>query len=103
MFVNVAGLHEAAYIAALEEMKQELLRDRPAPPVLIDLTNVQWTTGTVNKAKVLGGDLKGAGVQFGPIAMTGLTKLQKSVADLSVKTMYCAVNIDEAKEQNKRR
>ncbi len=37
LFVNVAGLNEAEYIAGLEEMKQELLRDRTAPLVLIDL------------------------------------------------------------------
>ena len=98
LFVNVAGLNEAEYIAGLEEMKQELLRDRTAPLVLIDLSNTAWTSATVNKAKEVAGAIKKAGVGYGPNAIVGLTKLQKSVADLSVRMVFYAGSIEEAKD-----
>lgn len=99
LFVNVAGLREAEYIAALEEMKQELLKERTvASPVLVDLTKTEMTAATVNKAKDVTATFKAAGVPFGPNALVGLTKIQKSVADLSMKRVYHADSIEEAKD-----
>ena len=98
LFVNVAGLNEAEYIAGLEEMKQELLSDRTAPLVLIDLSETAWTSATVNKAKEVAGAIKKAGVGYGPNAIVGLTKLQKSVADLSVRLVFYANSIEEGKD-----
>jgi hypothetical protein len=47
LFVNAAGLKEAEYIAALEEAKQEGLKDRASLLVLMDLSNTsgdqQWS------------------------------------------------------------
>jgi hypothetical protein len=98
LFVNVADLNEAEYIAGLEEMKQELLRDRTAPLVLIDLTKTAWTPATVDKAKEVAGAIKKAGIGYGPNSIVGLTKLQKSVADLSVRLVFYADSIEEAKD-----
>jgi hypothetical protein len=99
LFVNAVGLREAEYIAALEEMKQELLRGRKAPPVLIDLSKWEMTAASINKAKEVTAALKNAGVPFGPNALVGMSGLQKSVAALSVKYGVCyAPNIEEAKE-----
>jgi hypothetical protein len=99
LFVNAAGLREAEYIAALEEMKEELRRDHTGPPVLVDLTRWEMTAATINKAKDVSAALKKEGVPFGPNALVGMTGLQKSVAELSVRHgVYYAANIDEAKE-----
>jgi hypothetical protein len=98
LLVKLAGLAEAEYIEGLEEMKQVLLKDRTAPLVLIDLTKTAWTEATVNKAKEVAGAIKKAGVGYGPNAIVGLTKLQKSVADLSVRMVFCAGSIEEAKD-----
>jgi hypothetical protein len=99
LVVNAAGLREAEYIAALEEMRQELRRDRTGPPVLIDLSQWEMTAAAINKAKEVSSSLKSEGVPFGPNALVGMSGLQKSVADLSVKhKVYYAVTVDEAKE-----
>lgn len=99
LFVNAAGLREAEYIAALEEMKEELLKGRSAPPVLINLTKWEMTAAGIQKAKEVSAELKRAGVPFGPNALVGMTGLQKSVADLSVKyKVFYAASIDEAKD-----
>jgi hypothetical protein len=109
LFVDAVGLREAEYIAALEEMKQELLKGRKSPPVLIDLTKWEMTPASINKAKEVTAALKNAGVPFGPNALVGMSGLQKSVAALSVKYGVCyATNIEEAKdwlvkEEKKRR
>lgn len=79
-FVNVAGLNQADYIAALEEMKQGLLRDRNAPLALIDLAKTAWTPVTVDKAKEVAGAIKKAGAEYGPNSIVGMTPLQKSTA-----------------------
>jgi len=98
LFVDVAGLNEAEYIAGLEEMKEELLRDRTAPLVLIDMTRTTWTPATVDKAKEVAGAIKKSGVGYGPNAIVGLSKLQKSVADLSVRLVFYADTIEQAKD-----
>ena len=99
LFVNAAGLREAEYIAALEEMKLELLKGRKAPPVLIDLTKWEMTAASIDKAKDVTASLKKAGVPFGPNALVGMSGLQKSVAALSVKYGVCyASNMEDAKE-----
>jgi hypothetical protein len=99
LFVDAVGLREAEYIAALEEMKKELLKGRQSPPVLIDLTKWEMTPASINKAKEVTAALKKAGVPFGPNALVGMSGLQKSVAALSVKYGVCyATNIEEAKE-----
>ena len=51
LLVNGAGLHEAEYIAAMEEMKHEILKEREGAMVLVDATKTEMTTPTVNKAK----------------------------------------------------
>ncbi len=99
LVVKAAGLGEAGYIAALEEMKQELLKDGTAPPVLTDLTKWEMTAAGINKAKEVTAALKKKGIPFGPNALVGMTGLQKSVADLSVRyQVYYAANVEEAKD-----
>lgn len=51
LFLNGKGLEEAEYVAALEEMKPEILRGRSGPPMLFDLSNTSMTPKTIEEAK----------------------------------------------------
>jgi hypothetical protein len=53
LFLNAAGLCEAEYIAAQEEMKQELLKELNGAMVLVDATKTEMTTATVKNAKAV--------------------------------------------------
>jgi len=61
-------------------------------------TNTAWTSATVDKAKEVAGAIRKAGVGYGPKAIVGMTKLQKSIADLSVRMVFYAGSIEEAKD-----
>ena len=98
LFVNGKGLPEAEYIAALEEMKQEILKERRAPPTLIDLSKTAMTQKTTNKAKEVAAASKAAGIPDGPCAVVGLTTLAKTVAQLLERGMRYYDTVDEAKE-----
>jgi hypothetical protein len=98
LFVNVAGQREAEYIAALEELRQELLKERAVASVLVDLSRTEMMPATVKKAKEVTAATKAAGIPFGPNAIVGMTGLQKSVADLSARMLHFADSIEEGKE-----
>jgi hypothetical protein len=107
-FLNGNGLSEAENLEAQEELKQELLKDRSSPPVLVDLSNTTMTQKTSNKSKEIAAATKAANLPDGPTAVVGLTGLQKAVAQLFGRGAHYFSNIDEAKdwlvkEQNKRR
>ena len=86
------------YIAALEEMKQELFRDRSGPLLLIDISGIDMTTAVINKAKELTAATKNEGIQDGPNVIVGLTGLQKAVAQLFVQRVHFCDSIEEAKD-----
>lgn len=96
--VDLARLGEAEIIAGMEEMKQELFRDRSAPLLLIDITGIDMTTAVINKAKELTVDTKDAGLQDGPNVIVGLTGLQRAVAQLFARNVHFSSNVEEAKE-----
>jgi hypothetical protein len=96
--VNVSRLSEAEIIAGLEEMKQELFRDRSGPLLLIDISGIDMTTAVINKAKELTAATKDAGIHDGPNVIVGLTGLQKAVAQLFARNVHFSGNVTEAKE-----
>jgi hypothetical protein len=98
LFLNGRGLNEAENFAAQEELKQELLRDRSSPPVLVDLSDTKMTQKTANKSKEVASATKAAGLPDGPSAVVGLTGLQKSVAKLFGRGAHFADSIEEAEE-----
>ena len=98
LFLNGRGLPEATYIAALGEMRQELLKDRSSPPVLIDLSNTAMTSAIAAKAKSLADDTRSAGIPDGPCAVVGLSKLAKVVAKLFGRGARFFDGIEEARE-----
>jgi hypothetical protein len=98
LFVNCARLGEAEILASFEEMKQELLKERTGPMVLIDISDIDMTTALIGKAKELTAATKDAGIKDGPNAIVGLTGLQKAVAQLFGRGVHFADSVGEAKE-----
>lgn len=98
LFLNGKGLSEEENFAAQDELKEELLRDRSSPPVMVDLSNTNMTSKTSAKSKELSAATKGAGLPDGPTAIVGLTGLQKAVAQLFSRGSRFFNNTDEAKE-----
>jgi len=98
LFVNCARLGEAEIVAAFDEMKDELLKERTGPIVLIDISDIDMTTALIGKAKELTAVTKDAGLKDGPNAIVGLTGLQKAVAQLFGRGVHFADSLEEARE-----
>jgi len=99
LFLNGKGLNEAENLAAQEELKQELLRDRSGPPVLVDLSKTAMTPDTSKKSKEVAAVAKDAGLPEGLAAVVGLNKLQKAVAQLFDRgAAHYFDSVDQAKE-----
>ena len=98
LFLNAKGLREAEYITALEEMRQELLKEREGALVLVDSTGTKMTTLAVNKAKEASAATKAEGLPQMPSVVVGLTGLQRAVAQLLRRDLYFAETVEEGKE-----
>lgn len=98
LFLNGKGLPEAENFAAQEELKQELLRDRSSPPVLVDLSNTVMTQKTSGKSKEVAAATKAEGLPDGPSAIVGLNRLQKAVAQLFGRGARYFDSLEEAKD-----
>lgn len=98
LFLNAAGMREAEYAAAMEEMKQELLKERNGALVLVDATKTEMTTRTTNKGKEVAAATTAAGIPDRPSVVVGLTGLQRAVAKLFGRGVYFADSIDKAKD-----
>ncbi len=98
LFVNGKGLPEAEYIAAFEELKQEITRERSTAPTLIDLSDTAMTQKTRDKAKEVATTNKALGLPEAPSAVVGLSKLGKMVAQLLTPGTHYFDTVDQAKE-----
>jgi methanogenic corrinoid protein MtbC1 len=98
LYLNAKGLREAEYMAAMEEMKQELLKERDGTLVLVDATKTEMTTLTTNKAKEVAAATKAKGIPDRPSVVVGLTGLQRAVAQLFGRGIHFSSTIEEAKE-----
>jgi hypothetical protein len=98
LFLNGRGLPETEYVAALEELKQELLKARSSVPVLTDMSNTTMTQKTTNKAKEVAADTKAAGIPDGPSAVVGLSTLAKAVAQMFARGSHYFNTLEEGKE-----
>ena len=98
LVVNGAGLREPDLIAAYEEFKQELLKDRTGPSVLIDLSNTTLSTKAHDKAKEVAAATKAEGIPDGPCAVVGLSTLARAVAQLLQRSAYFTDSVDKGKE-----
>ena len=82
LFVNGPGLSEAQYIEAMEEMKQEILKEKAGTLVLVNVSGIEMTKAVINKSKEVVNATKEAGIPDAPNVVVGLNKLQKAVAQL---------------------
>jgi len=98
LFLNAKGLREAEYMAAMEEMRQELLKERDGVLVLVDATGTEMPTKTTNKAKEIAAATKAKGIPDKPSVVVGLTGLQRAVAQLFGRGIHFSSTIEEAKD-----
>ncbi len=98
LFVNVKGLPDAEYVAAFEELKQEILKEQTNAPTLIDLSDTSMTQKTRDKAKEIADANKTMGREDAPSAVVGLSKLAKVVAQLLNPGTHYFDTVDQAKE-----
>jgi hypothetical protein len=98
LFLNAKGLREAEYITALEEMRQELLKEREGALVLVDATGTEMTTPAVNKAKEAAAASRAKGIPDRPSVVVGLSGLKRSVAQLLGGGLHFASTVEEGKD-----
>ena len=98
LLVNGPGLSEAQYVEAMEEMKQETLKERVGTLVLVDVSGIEMTKAVINKSKEVVNATNEAGIPDRPNVVVGLTGLQKAVAQLFGRGVHFADTIDEARE-----
>lgn len=96
--LNGSGLPEKEYLAAIDELQQELLKDRSSPPVLVDVTKTSMTTAIASRAKKLAEATKAAGLPDAPCAVVGLSRLAKSVAQMFGRGAHYFDNLEEGRE-----
>ncbi len=100
VFMDTPGAGEDAGIAAWEEMKEELSKQRDACLILINATNITMAPGSVSKAKEAASALREN--PDNRVAFVGLSMLQQSTAQLIAKGLhvdaYFCRTMEEAKE-----
>ncbi len=108
LLVNGPGLSEAQYIEAMEEMKQEILKDRVGTLVLVNVSGIEMTKAVINKSKEVVNATKEAGIPDRANVVVGLTGLQRAVAQLFGRGVHFVDTVEQgkewlAKEDDKRR
>ncbi len=98
LFVNCAGLREAEYLLALDELKQAILKENAPSSVLFDLTRTQVTSAALGKAKEVTAAIKAAGIPYERHAVVGMSEVMKSAVSLTARSIHFADTIEEGKE-----
>jgi hypothetical protein len=98
LVVNGAGLKEAQYIEAMEEMKQEVLKEKDGALVLANVTGIGMTKGVIDKSKEVVEATEKAGIPNRLNVVVGLTGLQRAVAQLFGRGVRFVNTIEQAKE-----
>lgn len=102
IFMDTAGVSESEDegIAAWEEMRQELMKQRDACLILVNAPNISIAPGSVSKAKEAASALKEN--PGNRVAFVGMTALQKSTAQLIARGVrinaYFCKTLEEGKE-----
>lgn len=99
LFVNGPGLSEAQYIEAMEEMKQEILKEKDGALVLVNVAGIDMTKAVVDKSKEVVNVTKEAGIPDRANVVVGLTGLQKAVAQLFGRGVQFVDTVEEGKER----
>ena len=108
LLVDHPGLSEAQYVEAMEEMKQEILKEKAGALVLVNVAGIDMTKAVVDKSKEVVNAAKKAGIPDRANVVVGLTGLQKAVAQLFGRGVRFVDTVEEAKdllvkEDNKKR
>ena len=108
LFVNHPGLSEAQYIEAMEEMKQEILKEKAGALVRVNVAGIDMTKAVVDKSKEVVNATNKAGIPDRANVVVGLTGLQKAVAQLFGRGVHFVDTVEQAKEllvkeENKRK
>ena len=98
LVVNGPGLKEAQYIEAMEEMKQEVLKEKDGALVLANVSGLDMTKAVVNKSREVVNATKEAGIPNRANLVVGLTGLQKAVAQLFGRGVHFVDSVEQAKE-----
>ena len=98
LVVNGPGLGEAQYIEAMEEMKQEVLKEKDGALVLANVSGLDMTKAVVNKSREVVNATKEAGIPNRANVVVGLTGLQKAVAQLFGRGVHFVDTVEQAKE-----
>jgi hypothetical protein len=98
LLVNGPGLSEAQYIEAMEEMKQEILKDRVGTLVLVNVSGIEMTKAVINKSKEVVNATKEAGIPDKANVVVGLTGLQRAVAQLFGRGVHFVDTVEQGKE-----
>ena len=98
LLVNGPGLSEAQYIEAMEEMKQEVLKEKDGALVLADVSGIDMTKAVVDKSKAVVNATKEAGIPNRANVVVGLTGLQRAVAQLFGRGVHFVDTVEQGKE-----
>ena len=98
LLVNGPGLSEAQYLEAMEEMKQDILKEKDGALVLVNVSGIEMTKAVINKSKEVVNATKEAGIPDRPNVVVGLNKLQKAVAQLFGRGMHFVDTVEQGKE-----
>ena len=99
LFLDGSGLSEAESVVAWEDARQELLKERGTPLILVNGTNIAMTPAALTKAKEAAAALKG--ISDYRVAFVGLTRLQKSTAQLVMKSHHMDAHFCQTLEEGK--
>ena len=98
LLVNGPGLSQAQYLEAMEEMKQEILKEKDGALVLVNVSGIEMTKAVINKSKEVVNATKEAGIPNRANLVVGLTGLQKAVAQLFGRGVHFVDTVEQAKE-----
>lgn len=98
LHVNIQGLSEAEQITALDELREELLKERSGTPLLFDQAGTAMTRKTAEKSREVAAAVRAAGIPSGPSAVVGLNRIQKLVVQVFGQGARYFDGIDEARE-----
>ena len=100
--VNGQNLSEGEFTQALDEFRAEYMRKPEGTRVLIDLSGTRMTETITAKTRQVDRELaafsRARGLPDQPVALVGLSLLQRTVAQLIGRGIYYAENTEKAKE-----
>jgi hypothetical protein len=99
LLCNFAGYDEAQYMAGVDAMEAELLKQPPKTRILhiVDVTDSHMTKATSDRGKQTVDVVGKAGIMT-LTTMVGVTGIKRVIAQAIAKDVYFAKDMDDAKE-----